>query len=424
MDTEMVDSVKYIRDSESCEARVLEILARRSSMMVQILRGDGLINEDQRLVRLWLNKVPRIVRLILRLSVFIAAAIGARAVWAAASGNPDLVRAFASVLVALVFPATFVGIDRDFKKPVEGRRVARRLSWLTLCAFYFTLASTLGVTAAISYSVATKNSSAPLGVGAGLLIAALLLSAIRCFLTISATSNSGHGYALRVKLWIHLQNVSISLLMCSVVLAILGIYERVKGGAQDRTSLILALFAWTLTFIANSKQRFDAIETHKERIRVELKQFDELGVLSFQDQLTTRSEQHRLICRHIGELAELCAAPVAPGLIRFSLVPQGIAEAFVITQMLRVAPIPVLEGLVELNGKQSNAQGATYYIYASLFSFLNRCCGCSNFTDKIIRELSRSVNNDSSMGDLMFKRDDCVAVVNLIERSLGYPRLP
>ena len=393
-------------------------------MMVQILRGDGLINEDQRLVRLWLNKVPRIVRLILRLSVFIAAAIGARAVWAAASGNPDLVRAFASVLVALVFPATFVGIDRDFKKPVEGRRVARRLSWLTLCAFYFTLASTLGVTAAISYSVATKNSSAPLGVGAGLLIAALLLSAIRCFLTISATSNFGHGYALRVKLWIHLQNVSISLLMCSVVLAILGIYERVKGGAQDRTSLILALFAWTLTFIANSKQRFDAIETHKERIRVELKQFDELGVLSFQDQLTTRSEQHRLICRHIGELAELCAAPVAPGLIRFPLVPQGIAEAFVITQMLRVAPIPVLEGLVELNGKQSNAQGATYYIYASLFSFLNRCCGCSNFTDKIIRELSRSVNNDSSMGDLMFKRDDCVAVVNLIERSLGYPRLP
>ena len=424
MDTEMVDSVKYIRDSESCEARVLEILARRSSMMVQILRGDGLINEDQRLVRLWLNKVPRIVRLILRLSVFIAAAIGARAVWAAASGNPDLVRAFASVLVALVFRATFVGIDRDFKKPVEGRRVARRLSWLTLCAFYFTLASTLGVTAAISYSVATKNSSAPLGVGVGLLIAALLLSAIRCFLTISATSNSGHGYALRVKLWIHLQNVSISLLMCSVVLAILGIYERVKGGAQDRTSLILALFAWTLTFIANSKQRFDAIETHKERIRVELKQFDELGVLSFQDQLTTRSEQHRLICRHIGELAELCAAPVAPGLIRFPLVPQGIAEAFVITQMLRVAPIPVLEGLVELNGKQSNAQGATYYIYASLFSFLNRCCGCSNFTDKIIRELSRSVNNDSSMGDLMFKRDDCVAVVNLIERSLGYPRLP
>ena len=420
----MVDSVKYIRDSESCEARVLEILARRSSMMVQILRGDGLINEDQRLVRLWLNKVPRIVRLILRLSVFIAAAIGARAVWAAASGNPDLVRAFASVLVALVFRATFVGIDRDFKKPVEGRRVARRLSWLTLCAFYFTLASTLGVTAAISYSVATKNSSAPLGVGVGLLIAALLLSAIRCFLTISATSNSGHGYALRVKLWIHLQNVSISLLMCSVVLAILGIYERVKGGAQDRTSLILALFAWTLTFIANSKQRFDAIETHKERIRVELKQFDELGVLSFQDQLTTRSEQHRLICRHIGELAELCAAPVAPGLIRFPLVPQGIAEAFVITQMLRVAPIPVLEGLVELNGKQSNAQGATYYIYASLFSFLNRCCGCSNFTDKIIRELSRSVNNDSSMGDLMFKRDDCVAVVNLIERSLGYPRLP
>ena len=48
----MVDSVKYIRDSESCEVRVLEILARRSSMMVQILRGDGLINEDQRLVRL------------------------------------------------------------------------------------------------------------------------------------------------------------------------------------------------------------------------------------------------------------------------------------------------------------------------------------------------------------------------------------
>ena len=96
MDTEMVDSVKYIRDSESCEARVLEILARRSSMMVQILRGDGLINEDQRLVRLWLNKVPRIVRLLLRLSVFVAAAIGARAVWAAASGNPDLVHAFAS----------------------------------------------------------------------------------------------------------------------------------------------------------------------------------------------------------------------------------------------------------------------------------------------------------------------------------------
>ncbi|WP_218638085.1 hypothetical protein, partial [Actinomyces oris] len=72
-------------------------------MMVQILRGDGLINEDQRLVRLWLNKVPRIVRLILRLSVFVAAAIGARAIWVAASGNPDLVHAFASVLMALVF---------------------------------------------------------------------------------------------------------------------------------------------------------------------------------------------------------------------------------------------------------------------------------------------------------------------------------
>ena len=66
MDAEMVDSVKYIRDSESCEGRVLEILARRSSITVQILRGDGLINEDQRLVRLWLNKVPRIVRLPLR----------------------------------------------------------------------------------------------------------------------------------------------------------------------------------------------------------------------------------------------------------------------------------------------------------------------------------------------------------------------
>ena len=103
MGTEMVDSVKYTRDSESCEGRVLEILARRSSMMVQILRGDGLINEDQRLVRLWLNKVPRIVRLILRLSVFVAAAIGARAIWVAASGNPDLVHAFASVLMALVF---------------------------------------------------------------------------------------------------------------------------------------------------------------------------------------------------------------------------------------------------------------------------------------------------------------------------------
>lgn len=424
MGTEMVDSVKYIRGSESCEGRVLEILARRSSMIVQILRGDGLINEDQRLVRLWLNKVPRIVRLILRLSVLVAAVIGAIAVWAAASGNPDLVRAFACVLVALVFLAIFVGIDRDFKKPVEGWRVARRLSWLTLCAFCFTLAFTLAVTAAISYSVATKNSSAPLGVGAGFLIAALLLFAIRCFLTMSVTSNSGHGYALRVKLWIHLQNLSSSLLMCSAVLVILGIYERVKGGVQDRTPLILALFAWTLTFIANSKQRFDAIETHKERIRVELKQFDELGVLSFQDQSTTRLEQHRLICRHIGELAELCTAPVAPGLIRFPLVPQGIAEAFVITQILRVAPIPVLEGLVELNGKQSSARGATYYIYASLFSFLNRRCVHPNFTDNIIRELSRSVNNDSSMGGLMFKRDDCVAVVNLIERSLGYPRLP
>ena len=418
----MVDSVKYTRDSESCEGRVLEILARRSSMMVQILRGDGLINEDQRLVRLWLNKVPRIVRLIIRLGVFAAAAIGARAVWAAASRNPDLVRAFASVLVALAFPATFVGIDRDFKKPVEGRRVARILSWLALCAFCLALAFTLVVTAAISYSVATKNSSAPLGVGAGLLIATLF--AIRCFLTMSAISNSGHGYALRVKLWIHLQNLSISLLMCSVVLVILGIYERVKGGTQDRTSLILALFAWMLTFIANSKQRFDAIETHKERIRVELKQFDELGVLSFQDQSTTRLEQHRLICRHIGELAEICTAPATPGLIRFPLVPQGITEAFVVTQILRVAPISVLEGLVELNGKQRSAQGATYYIYASLFSFLNRRCVRSNFTDNIIRELSRSVNNDSSMGGLIFKRDDCVAVVNLIERSLGYPRLP
>lgn len=420
----MVDSVKYIRDSESCEGRVLEILARRSSMMVQILRGDGLINEDQRLVRLWLNKVPRIVRLIIRLGVFAAAAIGARAVWAAASRNPDLVCAFASVLVPLAFPATFVGIDRDFKKPVEGRRVARILSWLALCAFCLALAFTLVVTAAISYSVATKNSSLPLGVGAGLLIATLFLFAIRCFLTMSAISNSGHGYALRVKLWIHLQNLSISLLMCSVVLVILGIYERVKGGTQDRTSLILALFAWTLTFIANSKQRFDAIETHKERIRVELKQFDELGVLSFQDQSTTRLEQHRLICRHIGELAEICTAPATPGLIRFPLVPQGITEAFVVTQILRVAPIPVLEGLVELNGKQSSAQGTTYYIYASLFSFLNRRCVRSNFTDNIIRGLSRSVNNDSSMGGLTFKRDDCVAVVNLIERSLGYPRLP
>lgn len=162
MDTEMVDSVKYIRDSESCEARVLEILARRSSMMVQILRGDGLINEDQRLVRLWLNKVPRIVRLLLRLSVFAAAAIGARAVWAAASGNPDLVHAFASVLVALVFLATLVGIDRDFKKPVEGRRVARRLSWLTLCALCFTLVITLVTVAPVSYLAAKKYSSAPL----------------------------------------------------------------------------------------------------------------------------------------------------------------------------------------------------------------------------------------------------------------------
>ncbi len=420
----MVDSVKYIRDSESCEARVLEILARRSSMMVQILRGDGLTNEDQRLVRLWLDKVPRIVRLIIRLSVFVAAAIGARAVWAVASGNPDLVHALASVLVVLVFPATLVGIDRDFRKPVEGRRVARRLSWLTLCALYFTVAITIVTGVLLSYSVATKNSSAPLGAGAGLLIAALLLVAIRCFLTMSATSNSGHGYALRVKLWVNLQNLSISLLMCSGILVVLGIYERVKGGAQDRTSLILALFAWTLTFVANSKQRFDAIEAHKERIRVELKRFDELGVLSFQDQSTTWLERHRLVCRHIGELAELCAAPVAPGLIRFPLVPQGIAEAFVVTQILRVVPTPVLEGLVELNGKQRNAQGATYYIYASLFSFLNRRCGRLNFTDNIVRELSRSVNNDSSMGGLTFKRDDCVAVVNLIERSLRYPRFP
>ncbi|WP_218638353.1 hypothetical protein [Actinomyces oris] len=424
METEMVDSVKYIRDSESCEARVLEILARRSSMMVQILRGDGLTNEDQRLVRLWLDKVPRIVRLIIRLSVFVAAAIGARAVWAVASGNPDLVHALASVLVVLVFPATLVGIDRDFRKPVEGRRVARRLSWLTLCALYFTVAITIVTGVLLSYSVATKNSSAPLGAGAGLLIAALLLVAIRCFLTMSATSNSGHGYALRVKLWVNLQNLSISLLMCSGILVVLGIYERVKGGAQDRTSLILALFAWTLTFVANSKQRFDAIEAHKERIRVELKRFDELGVLSFQDQSTTWLERHRLVCRHIGELAELCAAPVAPGLIRFPLVPQGIAEAFVVTQILRVVPTPVLEGLVELNGKQRNAQGATYYIYASLFSFLNRRCGRLNFTDNIVRELSRSVNNDSSMGGLTFKRDDCVAVVNLIERSLRYPRFP
>ena len=420
----MVDSVKYIRDSESCEVRVLEILARRSSMMVQILRGDGLINEDQRLVRLWLNKVPRIVRLIIRLGVFAAAAIGARTVWAAASRNPDLVRAFASVLVALAFPATFVGIDRDFKKPVEGRRVARRLSWLTLCALCFTLVITLVTVAPVSYLATKKYSSAPLGGGVGLLIAALFLVAIRCFLTMSAASNSGHGYALRVKLWVYLQNLSILLPMCSGVLIVLGIYELVKGKAQDRTSLILALFAWALTFIANSKQRFDAIETHKERIRVELKQFDELGVLSFQDQSTTRLERHRMICRRIGELAELCTAPAAPGLIRFPLVPQGIAEAFVVTQILRAAPTPVLEELVELNGKQSNAQGATYYIYASLFSFLNRRCGRSNFTDNIIRELSRSVNNDSSMGGLIFKRDDCVAVVNLIERSLGYPRLP
>nr|WP_143225866.1 hypothetical protein [Actinomyces oris] len=393
-------------------------------MMVQILRGDGLTNEDQRLVRLWLDKVPRIVRLIIRLSVFVAAAIGARAVWAVASGNPDLVHALASVLVVLVFPATLVGIDRDFRKPVEGRRVARRLSWLTLCALYFTVAITIVTGVLLSYSVATKNSSAPLGAGAGLLIAALLLVAIRCFLTMSATSNSGHGYALRVKLWVNLQNLSISLLMCSGILVVLGIYERVKGGAQDRTSLILALFAWTLTFVANSKQRFDAIEAHKERIRVELKRFDELGVLSFQDQSTTWLERHRLVCRHIGELAELCAAPVAPGLIRFPLVPQGIAEAFVVTQILRVVPTPVLEGLVELNGKQRNAQGATYYIYASLFSFLNRRCGRLNFTDNIVRELSRSVNNDSSMGGLTFKRDDCVAVVNLIERSLRYPRFP
>ena len=62
--------------------------------------------------------------------------------------------------------------------------------------------------------------------------------------------------------------------MCSGILVVLGVYERVKGGSQDRTSLILALFAWMLTFIANSKQRFDAIETHKESIRVELKKFD------------------------------------------------------------------------------------------------------------------------------------------------------
>ena len=424
MDAEMVDSVKYIRDSESCEGRVLEILARRSSMMVQILRGDGLINEDQRLVRLWLNKVPRIVRLILRLSVFVAAAIGARAIWVAASGNPDLVHAFASVLMALVFLVTLVGVDRDFRKPVEGWRVARRLSWLTLGALCITLVITFVTVVPISYLVAKKYSSAPLGGGVGLLIAALFLVAIRCFLTMSATSNSGHGYALRVKLWVYLQNLSILLSMCSGVLIVLGIYELVKGKAQDRTSLILALFAWTLTFIANSKQRFDAIETHKERIRVELKQFDELGVLSFQDQSTTRLEQHRLICRHIGELAELCTAPATPGLIRFPLVQQGIAEAFVVTQILRVAPIPVLEGLVELNDKQSNVQGATYYVYASLFSFLNRRCGRSSFTDNIIRELSRSVNNDSSMGGLIFKRDDCFAVVNLIERSLGYPRLP
>ena len=419
----MVDSVEYIRDSESCEGRVLEILARRSSMMVQILRGDDLINEDQKLVRLWLNKVPRIVRLIIRPSVFVAAVIGAREVWAAASGNPDLVRALASVFVALVFLATLVGIDRDFKKPVEGRRVARRLSWLALCVLCIAVAITLLTGALLSYAVAVNNSSAPLGGGAGLLVATLILVAIRCFLTMSVTSNSGHGYALRVKLWIHLQNLSNSLLMCSGILVVLGVYERVKGGSQDRTSLILALFAWMLTFIANSKQRFDAIETHKESIRVELKKFDELGDLNLGNQSTMRLEQHRLICRHVGELAELCTAPVAPGLIRLPLVPQGIAEAFVVTQILHVAPTSVIESLVELKGVQSNAKGSIYRIYASLFSFLSAHCDCSNFTRNIIRELSRSVNNDSSMVGLTFKRDDCFVVVNLIERSLRYPRL-
>ena len=205
MDTEMIDSVKYTRDSGSCEGRVLEILARRSSMMVQILRGDGLINEDQRLVGLWLNKVPRIVRLIIRLGVFAAAAIGARTVWAATSRNPDLVHGLASVLVTLVFPVTLVGVGRDFKKPVEGRRVARRLSWLTLCVLYIAVVATLLVGALLSYSVAVNNSSAPLGGGAGLLIAALILVAIRCFLTMSVTSYSGHGFALRVKFLISIQ---------------------------------------------------------------------------------------------------------------------------------------------------------------------------------------------------------------------------
>lgn len=419
----MADSAKYARDSESCEGRVMEILARRSSIMVQILRGDGLINEGQRLFGLWLNKVPRIFRLITRLSVFAAAAIGARTVWSATSGNPDLVHALASVLVIIAFLATLVGIDRDFKKPVEGRRVARRLSWLTLCVLYVTVAITLLTGVLLSYSVAVNNSSAPLGGGAGLLVAALILVAIRCFLTMSVTSNSGHGYALRVKLWIHLQNLANSLLMCSGILVVLGVYERAKGGSQDRTSLILALFAWMLTFIANSKQRFDAIETHRERIRVELKKFDELGDLNLGNQSPMRLEQHRLICRHVGELAELCTAPVAPGLIKLPLVPQGIVEAFVVTQILRVAPTSVLEGLVELKGVQSNAKGSIYCIYASLFSFLNVRCDFSNFTSNIIRELSRSVNNDSSMGGLTFKRDDCFVVVNLIERSLRYPRL-
>jgi|GEM_PF-5894903 hypothetical protein len=423
MDAEMVDSVKYIRDSESCEGRVLEILARRSSMMVQILRGDGLINEDQRLVRLWLNKVPRIVRLIIRLGVFAAAVIGACTVWAEASGNPDLVHALASVFVALVFLATLVGIDRDFKKPVEGWRVARRLSWLTLCVLFIAVAIALLTGGLLSYAVAVNNSSAPLGGGVGLLVATLILVAIRCFLTMSVTSNSGHGYALRVKFWIHLQNLSNSLLMCSGILVVLGVYELVKRGSQDRTSLILALFAWMLTFIANSKQRFDAIETHKESIRVELKKFDELGDLNLGNQSTMRLEQHRLICRHVGELAELCTAPVAPGLIRLPLVPQGIAEAFVVTQILHAAPTSVIESLVELKGVQSNAKGSIYCIYASLFSFLSAHCDCSNFTRNIIRELSRSVNNDSSMGGLTFKRDDCFVVVNLIERSLRYPRL-
>ena len=392
-------------------------------MMVQILGGDDLINEDQRLVRLWLNKVPRIVRLIIRPSVFVASVIGAREVWAAASGNPDLVRALASVFVALVFLATLVGIDRDFKKPVEGRRVARRLSWLALCVLCIAVAITLLTGALLSYAVAVNNSSAPLGGGAGLLVATLILVAIRCFLTMSVTSNSGHGYALRVKLWIHLQNLSNSLLMCRGILVVLGVYERVKGGSQDRTSLILALFAWMLTFIGNSKQRFDAVETHKESIRVELKKFDELGDLNLGNQSTMRLEQHRLICRHVGELAELCTAPVAPGLIRLPLVPQGIAEAFVVTQILHVAPPSVIESLVELKGVQSNAKGSIYRIYASLFSFLSAHCDCSNFTRNIIRELSRSVNNDSSMGGLTFKRDDCFVVVNLIERSLRYPRL-